>query len=216
MAIHYTRQANRYNIMESFGCVPATYYDVYAILGLMIPPIIVGLVSFFYGGQSAVLSLFGRRRLLLTSCLSSFSALAIYNFASRRMQFQTVLQQSGAGLNTSRFIRLISLSSFEMLLSVPLAIYAMVWLIQHTLEPVDSWQAVHEDWYRIDYVNAQLASLPATTNTFLQRWIPVFAAYVYFLFFGTQEDAMTTYETRIWQVGRFFKGVARRVTGRKS
>lgn len=103
-----------------------------------------------------------------------------------------------------------------MLLSVPLSVYAMAWIIQHALEPVAGWEAVHEDWYRIDTFDAAVAQLPSSTNTFLQRWLPVFAAFVYFMFFGTQEDAMTTYETRAWQVGRFFKGAARRVTGRKS
>lgn len=141
--------------------------------------------------------------------------MAIYNFTSRRMQFQTVLQQSGGGLNTSKFIRLVSLLSFEMLLSVPLSIYALAWVARNARDPIADWATVHEDWYRIDYFPAAEARLSGT-NTFLQRWIPVFAAFVYFLFFGTQEDAMTTYETRIWQVGRFFKRAARRVTGRKS
>jgi pheromone a factor receptor len=62
MAISYTRQGNRYNITEGFGCAPATYYDVYALLGLYVPGLLIGLISFVYGGtldsisQSAVSS----------------------------------------------------------------------------------------------------------------------------------------------------------------
>lgn len=209
MAIYYTRQANRYNISESFGCQPSTYYDVYALLAVSVPPIIIGLISFVYGGESAGVpfyepALWGIDSLLLSFCM--FAAIAVYNFTSRRLQFQTVLQQSGGGLNTSKFIRLVSLSSFEMLLSVPLSIYAMAWVVHNALEPIGSWQEVHADWYRIDTFDAAAqAVLSSAANTDFQRWVPVFAAFVYFVFFGTQEDSMATYERRIRQVGRFFK-----------
>jgi pheromone a factor receptor len=53
MVVSYLVQSNRYNILEGFGCLSNTWWELYAILGLMVPPIVLGLVSFAYGGQSA-------------------------------------------------------------------------------------------------------------------------------------------------------------------
>ena len=52
MVIHYTVQANRFNIFAGTGCIFSTYVETYAILGLFVPPLIAGLCSFVFGGQS--------------------------------------------------------------------------------------------------------------------------------------------------------------------
>jgi hypothetical protein len=52
MIISYCVQATRYTIQEALGCAVAIYPDLYAILGLYVPPLLIGIVSFGYGGTS--------------------------------------------------------------------------------------------------------------------------------------------------------------------
>jgi pheromone a factor receptor len=127
--------------------------------------------------------------------------MAIYNFTSRRMQFKQVLQNKGGGLNTSRFVRLVALSSVEMLLAVPISAYTLATSAKDYLEPIASWSDVHLDWYRIDKFDAASATAlgQALVITSAQRWIPVFASFAYFTFFGMQEEALTSYKDRaVW------------------
>ena len=129
-----------------------------------------------------------------------------------------MLQKSGGGLNTSRFVRLISLSFVEMLVSVPLAGYSLGWTASHALEPITSWSDVHADWFRIDKFDAAYLESSGVTNTLtsLSRWIPVFAAFVYFMFFGMQEEALTAYKDRAVWVADGARRVWRTISVRKS
>jgi len=50
MIIYYTVEGNRYNISEGFGCQPALYLNWHAILACYAPSLLVGCISFVYGG----------------------------------------------------------------------------------------------------------------------------------------------------------------------
>ncbi|KAL7412128.1 GPCR fungal pheromone mating factor [Mrakia frigida] len=181
MALHYTVQGNRYNIFDGYGCQAATYTDWHGVVEVYLPPLLLGSISFVYGGIS------------------------IYNFSARRRQFQSVLQQSGGGLNTSRFIRLISLSLLEMMLTVPLAIWSIAYIFRYALKPTLSWADTHADFSRVDTFTGEalLASGgDIVSRATLQRWIPVFAAFTYFCFFGAQEEALLSY----WKAFNRVKG----------
>ncbi|KAL7412134.1 GPCR fungal pheromone mating factor, partial [Mrakia frigida] len=171
MAIYYTVQGNRYNLAEGFGCLPAPYINWHAILACYVPALTVGAASFCYGG------------------------LSIWNFTSRRLQFQSVLQTSGGGLNTSRFIRLVSLSTVEMLVSVPLGSWVISYIVDTSFMPVLSWNDTHADFSMVYIFNADsmLANPTSARGNSVQRWIPVFATFLYFSFFGVQEEALVSY-----------------------
>jgi pheromone a factor receptor len=53
MLVSYFVQGHRYNITEEFGCISATYWEVEAILGLLVLPLMLSLISFGYGGTSS-------------------------------------------------------------------------------------------------------------------------------------------------------------------
>jgi hypothetical protein len=52
MLVSYFVQAHRYNIQEGHGCVPATYWEKEAIMGLLAVPLLLSILSFVYSGQS--------------------------------------------------------------------------------------------------------------------------------------------------------------------
>lgn len=54
MLVSYFVQAHRYNVKEGFGCVPATYWEKEAVVGLLGPPLLLGTVSFGYGCKFGV------------------------------------------------------------------------------------------------------------------------------------------------------------------
>lgn len=51
MVIHYCVQPNRYGIIEGLGCGLSVWPEVYAILGVSVPPVLLGVASFGYGGE---------------------------------------------------------------------------------------------------------------------------------------------------------------------
>lgn len=54
MIIYYTVQGNRFNLSEGSGCQPAVYVSWPAILAVYVPPLLVGCISFVYGGSSSL------------------------------------------------------------------------------------------------------------------------------------------------------------------
>lgn len=140
------------------------------------------------------------------------SGLSIWNFTSRRLQFKSVLQQSGGGLNTSRFVRLISLSTIEMAVSIPLGSWAISYIVDNSLQPVLNWDDTHADFSKVYIFDAAtlLATPKASSGTSVQRWLPIFAAFLYFCFFGMQEEALTTYWLLMRKVWSWRKGFSKR------
>jgi hypothetical protein len=51
MIVSYCVQATRFTVQEAMGCGVATSTEVAAVLGLYVPPLLIGLISFGYGGQ---------------------------------------------------------------------------------------------------------------------------------------------------------------------
>lgn len=159
----------------------------------------------------------------------STTALAVYNFLSKRRRFQAVLQQSTSCLNISRFIRLIALSCTEMLVTVPLTSWALYY---HSVQPFKtlSWADMHYDWKRVIFyvkdsarVDLRLAesslwSLIGNTDLTLwefNRWVPVFTAFLYFTFFGVQDEALVVYSNALAFLSIPFLRLRARGTGNR-
>jgi hypothetical protein len=51
MLVSYFVQAHRYNVSQGYGCIPATYWEKEAIVGLLGVPLMLAAFSFAYSGQ---------------------------------------------------------------------------------------------------------------------------------------------------------------------
>jgi pheromone a factor receptor len=49
----YITQGHRFDVFEQFGCMPNVYNSVFAFLFIWVPPLIIGLVSGVYCGESS-------------------------------------------------------------------------------------------------------------------------------------------------------------------
>jgi hypothetical protein len=123
------------------------------------------------------------------------------------------MQNSNSNLNTGRFLRLIAISSVEMLLSIPFSTWVLVQNSQVMVHS-QSWADTHYQFSRIVYASINTRSVGAETYALqnFARWIPVFTAFLYFAFFGMQEEAMSGY-TSAWEaLSRTMGRVARYLT----
>jgi pheromone a factor receptor len=136
--------------------------------------------------------------------------LAIYSFTSQRRRFQSLLQQSSSSLTTSRFFRLLAVSSTDMLFTVPFVISVIVQQ-SRTLMPSQKWSDLHYGFGQVflyakeDIADTGSASMEVTTS--ISSWLPLFAAFVYFACFGMHESALDKYAAAYCFVsGAFSKG----------
>jgi pheromone a factor receptor len=123
------------------------------------------------------------------------------------------MQNSNSNLNTGRFLRLIAISSVEMLLSIPFSTWVLVQNSQVMVHS-QSWADTHYQFSRIVYASINTRSVGAETYALqnFARWFPVFTAFLYFAFFGMQEEAMSGY-TSAWEaLSRTMGRVARYLT----
>lgn len=186
--VSYFVQAHRYNVNEGIGCVPATYWEKEAILGLLAVPLLLALLSFCYSGQCDEGSRSATHWLIFAN---QFSGLAIYNFISQRRRFQSLLQQNSPTLNSSRFFRLLAVSAFDMLVNTP----AIVWTLSfqtRNIQPTLSWADVHYNFglvFNISEAQAQSAR-GAYYATMISHWLPLVASFAYFLCFGMHDGVL--------------------------
>jgi hypothetical protein len=133
---------------------------------------------------------------LVTDRLVCAAGLAVYNFTSQRRRFQSLLQQSSSSLTTSRFFRLLAVSSIDMFVTVPCVIVLITTQVK-TLKPSQKWSDLHYDFGQVfryateDLDDASSASTAVTTA--LSNWLPLFAAFVYFACFGMHDSALDKY-----------------------
>lgn len=128
-----------------------------------------------------------------------------------------MLNQSNGGLNSSRFIRLVALSFTEMCLSVPFSVWALANAVRERV-PSQNWSDLHygfSEVYVLD-VDALARSPTVAAITNVNRWIPVFTAFLYFVFFGMQDDAISNYARAGLVVQGFFRRLASRLGRRKA
>lgn len=121
------------------------------------------------------------------------SALALYNFACRRMDFATHLQNANSVLTTHRYLRLMAMAVTEIVWGTSLTAFNLYNNIHSGLRPWISWQNVHSDWLRVDLFAFIELSPSFLRSMFLLWWAMPASAYIFFLFFGFSEDARKEY-----------------------
>ncbi|KAI9462940.1 pheromone A receptor-domain-containing protein [Russula earlei] len=116
-----------------------------------------------------------------------YCVLSIYNF-------KEVITFNG-GLNRGRYLRLIALSSVEILGTIPLGTYFIVSNAKMGVTPWISWDDTHSNYSRVVQIAAFIwKSDPATVVSIeLYRWLLVLCAFIFFAFFGFAVEARRHY-----------------------
>ncbi|CAE6358451.1 unnamed protein product [Rhizoctonia solani] len=183
MALHYVVQPTRYNIIENIGCWPNTQNTPLAIPLTMIWPIIIGTASFIYCG------------------------LAIRAFLKARQQFNQVLNNSGSGVNMSRYFRLMALATEEMLFTLPFAIYILVMnLTQAPMIPWISWEDTHQDYntiWKTPWILMK-ASQQNYNTMMINLWVLPAGGFLFFVWFGLGGEAIASYKAAFYKVAGLF------------
>ncbi|BFZ59309.1 a-factor receptor [Saitoella coloradoensis] len=185
MATHYIYQPNRYVLIQYQGCAASADPSWPTIpLRYIWNPIFA-----FMGAY--------------------YACVVLYRYFKRRRDFGTILRNSGTGLTTARFVRLILFSSLYIAAFLPLSLYIFIQNVRRPLLSY-SWDAVHEGWNTYTRISGSVADAGT-----VQKWIPPTAAILLFLVFGLGTDAMNMY--RDWLIAavkamglnRFFPGLMR-------
>ncbi|KAA1466860.1 fungal pheromone STE3G-protein-coupled receptor [Dentipellis sp. KUC8613] len=171
MAMHYTVQGHRFDIIEDYGCRPSTYVSWPAILLVWVIPLLL-----------AVLTL-------------GFATAAFSHFMRRRIDFARHLENRSA-LTTTRYMRLIIMSVVEMFLGIGITSYAL-WFATLSYRPYTSWSDVHFNFSRIDLYSVLFTPQIFLTNLEVLWWTVPISTWVFVLFFAFGHDAMVEYRACI-------------------
>ncbi|PPQ94357.1 hypothetical protein CVT25_000685 [Psilocybe cyanescens] len=170
MALHYIIQGHRFDIIEDYGCRPATYFSIPAIFIVWLPPILSALGALV------------------------FASLALRHFMMRRLSFAAHLRASDSALTTSRYLRLMAMASLEIFWVIGVTAYSLWFtVIAIPIRPWTTWSDVHSDFLRIDQYQAALTP-PIVAKTFYILWwlVPV-STFLFVGFFSFGKDAMDEY-----------------------
>nr|AEY62496.1 pheromone receptor a1 [Ustanciosporium gigantosporum] len=172
VALMIVNQSYRYNIIEEFGCWPAMWPSWVWILLSVLPCLCISIASFVY------------------------SVLSFRWFWIRRRQFQAVLASSASTLNKSRYIRMLTLTSVDMLFFFPIYFGGMIRQVQaYSLLPYTSWSYVHAGFNRYEVIPAEavLQQPQSMSVLLLSRWMCPVSAIIFFAMFGLGQEARQAY-----------------------
>ncbi|EPQ55604.1 STE3-like pheromone receptor [Gloeophyllum trabeum ATCC 11539] len=168
MALHYIVQGHRFDIIEDFGCRPAIYASVPALILMWVVP------------------------LFLATLALGFAGCALMHFIQRRASFAKHLN-SQAGLTTARYLRLIMMAVVEMVIGIAFTGYT-VWFNSANLQSWTGWADVHWHFSQIaQYPTILLPQMFLRTYTVLWWMVPV-ATLTFVAFFAFGEDAVNEYK----------------------
>jgi pheromone a factor receptor len=133
--------------------------------------------------------------------------MTIYTLAKRERQFSKIFS-SNRNLNRSRYLRLMALSSIEILGTVPIGTYVIVFNARLPMKGWQSWSQTHNNgnFSHVYQIPASYWKNNADFKNSLEmfRWLLVACAIVFFLFFGFADEARQHYRLA-------FKSLASRV-----
>ncbi|KAJ6484205.1 pheromone receptor [Mycena sanguinolenta] len=171
MALHYVVQGHRFDLIEDYGCRPATYYSIAAIFIIWVPPLIMATASLILAG------------------------LALRHFIRRRITFAAHLNAGHSALTTSRYLRLMLMSVLQMVWSISVTIFTL-WStsVSIPIRPWTTWADVHSNFSRVDRF-ATLFTPQIIINTRIGLWWTVpGSTFAFVAFFAFGNDAMTEYK----------------------
>ncbi|KAI0299539.1 GPCR fungal pheromone mating factor [Russula brevipes] len=152
---------DRYRIFEDFSPSPVTVNMLSSFLLVAVWPVVICSVSFMYGVG------------------------VIYAFYKFQRQFKRI-KPSNSGLNRGHYLRLMVLSSMDLIVTIPLRVYYMVKDARLGMIPWKSWDHTHSKYSPVFRVMAFISKnrLDTARSLEISRWWLVLNAFVFFAFFG--------------------------------
>ncbi|KAI0274469.1 pheromone A receptor-domain-containing protein [Russula aff. rugulosa BPL654] len=180
MVLHYIVSANRYNIFEDIGPFPSTWVTLPAFFLVIAWPVVIGAVSFFY-------------------CV-----MAICAFYKRRRNHMRLL--SGHN-NSGQYLRLMAISTTEILGTIPLGTFYLVFDVKLGITPWTGWANMHSHYSAVEQVAGFTWKNDPQLALALEmfRWSLVACAFLFFALFGLSAEARENYY-------RLYKSLARRIS----
>ncbi|KAG8681220.1 a-factor receptor, partial [Ceratobasidium sp. 394] len=177
MALSLVVQFRRYEIIEDIGCWPSTRNNQFLIPAILMWPTVLGMASFVYACRTIDILLKSRR------------------------QFSAILSESTAGLNMSRYFRLMALAVTEMGTCIPLSVYFIFSDIQiDTFEPWVSWAHTSHSLKLVNSTPFELLQESPDIRAVidLNRWLVPGCAFMFFVYFGLSSEATEEYKRVFW------------------
>nr|AER30306.1 mating pheromone receptor a1 [Rhodosporidiobolus azoricus] len=184
MILHTIVQGHRYDIIQRIGCTPTIYWSLPAIFLVVIWPLILDLTAAVY------------------------AVLAMRLFIARRYQFARILEASKSAISTSRFIRLMALSTLQIVYAFPVALVLRgVQFAVVPLDPYTSWGDVHQGFGYIGTATLAEYSLGSGSVHYarlqeLSAWGYAISCTFFFIFFGLGEESLSVYRGWIARAGK--------------
>jgi len=183
MIVQYVVALNRYNIYEDFGPLYDNYIMKETFIFFYVWPVVIGCISAVY-------------------CV-----MTIYTLVKRERQFSKIFS-SNRNLNRSRYLRLIGLSSIELLCTIPIGTYIIAFYGHLHLKGWKSWSQTHNHGHFsvVFQIPASYWKNEPDFKNFIEmfRWLLVACAFIFFAFFGFADEARRHYRLA-------FKSIATRV-----
>ncbi|KAL4900182.1 hypothetical protein BDW74DRAFT_102792 [Aspergillus multicolor] len=173
-AMHLVYQGNRYFIFAVSGCTTSLDESWVSLALGYIWPLVVCFIASFYCG------------------------LVLFRLKRYKNQFNEIIHAASSGTNKSRFLRLFFLASIMLLALIPLQTYVVYVQIKLSMpwHPY-KWSLIHghgSAW-------GQILKVHSGGKVYFDRWIPISAGYVAFIFFGTGRDAARMYRSLFRPLG---------------
>jgi pheromone a factor receptor len=180
----------RYVLFEDYGPAHHVVMTPAAFPLFFAWPVAIGAVSFVYCGKYPALpSAFS----LAAHCLTVMN---IYHLYKRKRQFKDMpVISSDSSLNKSLYIRLMALSTVEILGTIPLGSFWIAFDIKEGLTKWGSWADIHSYYSVIQQIPSIVWKHNSTTVVSLElsRWSVVLCAFLFFAFFGLAPEALKHY-----------------------
>ena len=102
---------------------------------------------------------------------------------------------SSQGFSSGLYIRLMALSSIEILGTIPLGTYILVANVKEGVGSWQSWASMHSHYSAVYQIpESDWKSDPPVAITLeMYRWLLVVCAFIFFAFFGFAEEARQNY-----------------------
>ena len=207
-ALTIISQGHRFNIVEGQGCQPAIYFSPITIVIDYGMPLIASFISIIY---SSTLSYSWRSHLLV---------MALFYFFAHKKNFESILSQSGSGLSTKKFLKMISFTLIDLILNFPtlLADFSLE-LTYSKILPFVSWSVVHSRFGDVWIYTSDLFDSPGGKRFLLlslfSAWTLCATAIIFFLLFGFSLDARSDYDKAHARLKSLFRNRASGNTGSK-
>ncbi|KAI9456129.1 STE3-domain-containing protein [Lactarius psammicola] len=171
MALQLVVEGHRFDIFEEIGCFQSTYNVPLAFVLVHTWPVVISLITAIY--CALTIRLFWKSSRLLKE-----------------------IQGSNKNLNHSRYMRLIALSSTQLLFTLPISLVGLY--INAHIIPVQrwiSWEDTHFEYFRVVQFPsvAWRADLLHQIGVESSRWNVIPCAFLFFGFFGFAEEARKHY-----------------------